>query len=400
MAHDVFISYSSKDKPTADAACAALEAQGIRCWIAPRDILPGSDWGETIVDAIHGSRALVLVFSANANLSQQIKREVERGANAGLPIVPFRIENVLPAKSLEYFLSTPHWLDAITPPLEQHLTYLAEVIRHILDDVPPPAASAIARNAGVLDRRGIIGAGIAGSALLVGLGYWVLRPSTPPSFVGRWTAEKMVLDPDTPNLFGSFAISAFVRSTIERQGLSGNLEVADLGQYKFNWSGADGGAVTADGSKLVFTSDYTHQQTALSLAIYNSDQATSFATQMGGQVGDSAIGLTAQNMDAVLMGRPSGSPDRGIGPLVGHWRSASGETGMLDKLTTSLDVTPEGRYSYRFDVAESGIWEATDGKWTRSAIGAAPVAGTYKFDDSNHVTCVSATGETVWKRVS
>jgi hypothetical protein len=46
MARDVFISYSSKDKPTADAVCATLEANGIRCWIAPRDVVPGSDWGE------------------------------------------------------------------------------------------------------------------------------------------------------------------------------------------------------------------------------------------------------------------------------------------------------------------------------------------------------------------
>jgi hypothetical protein len=138
MAHDVFISYSSKDKPTADAACAVLESKGIRCWIAPRDIMPGDDWGETIVEAIHNSRAFVLVFSANANLSQQIKREVERAVNAGLPIIPLRIENVMPAKSLEYFLSTPHWLDAFTPPLENHLAYLADVIRRILDGRPPP----------------------------------------------------------------------------------------------------------------------------------------------------------------------------------------------------------------------------------------------------------------------
>ena len=56
MAHDVFISYSSKDKLIADAACAILESKGIRCWIAPRDILPGADWGESIVDALE-SRA-------------------------------------------------------------------------------------------------------------------------------------------------------------------------------------------------------------------------------------------------------------------------------------------------------------------------------------------------------
>jgi hypothetical protein len=41
MEFDVFISYSHQDKPTADAACATLEAEGIRCWIAPRDVAPG-----------------------------------------------------------------------------------------------------------------------------------------------------------------------------------------------------------------------------------------------------------------------------------------------------------------------------------------------------------------------
>ncbi|HXQ15450.1 MAG TPA: toll/interleukin-1 receptor domain-containing protein [Caulobacteraceae bacterium] len=42
--HDVFISYSSKDKTTADAICALLERDGAKCWIAPRDILPGEAW--------------------------------------------------------------------------------------------------------------------------------------------------------------------------------------------------------------------------------------------------------------------------------------------------------------------------------------------------------------------
>lgn len=132
MAHDVFVSYSTKDKSTADAICAALEANGIRCWIAPRDILPGSDWGESIIDAIHACRAMVLVFSGNSNASSQIKREIERAVNACIPVLPFRIEDVLPSKTLEYFISTQHWLDALTPPLEQHLQYLATTMRAIL----------------------------------------------------------------------------------------------------------------------------------------------------------------------------------------------------------------------------------------------------------------------------
>src|SRR6185437_11839224 len=139
MAHDIFISYSSKDKTAADAACAVLESRGLRCWIAPRDITPSADWSESIVDAIQNARVFLLVFSGQANESPQIKREVERAVNRGLPIIPLRIENVVPGKSLEYFLSTPHWLDAFTPPLDQHLTYLADVIRHILEgETLPP----------------------------------------------------------------------------------------------------------------------------------------------------------------------------------------------------------------------------------------------------------------------
>src|SRR6185312_14391296 len=139
VAQDVFISYSSRDKPAADAVCATLEGRGIRCWIAPRDILPGTEWGASIVSAIDSSKVMVLVFSASANASQQVRREVERAVNKGLIIVPLRIEDVLPAESLEYFLGTPHWLDAMTPPLEHHLEYLADSVAFLLGRGEQPA---------------------------------------------------------------------------------------------------------------------------------------------------------------------------------------------------------------------------------------------------------------------
>lgn len=136
MAHDVFISYSHQDKPFADAVCSSLEGDGIRCWIAPRDVLPGADWTESILAALVGCRAVVLVFSTHANQSIQVRREVERAVNKGKIIVPFRVENVLPAGSLEYTLSTTHWLDAITPPLEQHLRTLRSTLRGFFAEVP------------------------------------------------------------------------------------------------------------------------------------------------------------------------------------------------------------------------------------------------------------------------
>jgi TIR domain len=132
VGHDIFISYAANDKPTADAACVALEANGVRCWVAPRDIVPGMDWGEAIVNAINECQIMVLVFSSVANESPQIKREVERAAHRGIPIIPFRIQDVSPCKSLEYFISTPHWLDALTPPMEKHLQYLVKSVKVLL----------------------------------------------------------------------------------------------------------------------------------------------------------------------------------------------------------------------------------------------------------------------------
>lgn len=132
MSHDVFISHSSMDKPTADAICAALESSKISCWIAPRDIVPGSNWGEAIIDAINGSRLMVFVFSSHSNHSSQVMREIERAVHHGLPIIPIRIEDVRPSKALEYFLSVPHWLDALTPPLQAHLSKLKPTVQSLL----------------------------------------------------------------------------------------------------------------------------------------------------------------------------------------------------------------------------------------------------------------------------
>src|SRR5262245_60646484 len=132
MAHDVFISYSKLDRTVADAAVAVLESRGIRCWSAPRNATLGIDWSEEIVDAIGRAAMMVLIYSANANESQQVKREVERAVNHGLPVIPFRIEDVPMSKALEYFISSPHWLDAYPSPRNSHFEQLADTIqRHI-----------------------------------------------------------------------------------------------------------------------------------------------------------------------------------------------------------------------------------------------------------------------------
>ena len=129
MSHDTFISYATEDKAVADAMCHHLEQRGLRCWIAPRDVRPGEDYAAEIVDAISASRALVLVFSANANASKHVKNEVERAVSHGIPVIPFRTQDVQPAKSLELFLGARHWLDAMTRPMEAHFEKLAQHLK-------------------------------------------------------------------------------------------------------------------------------------------------------------------------------------------------------------------------------------------------------------------------------
>jgi hypothetical protein len=141
MAHDVFISHSVKDERVADAVVAKLEAESVSCWVAPRDVVPGADWGESIINAIESSRIMILIFSQNANASPQIKREVERAVDKGVYIIPFRVDNIKPTRSLEYFISAAQWMDAFSPPLERHLDNLAKTVKSVIKSPPLPGAN-------------------------------------------------------------------------------------------------------------------------------------------------------------------------------------------------------------------------------------------------------------------
>jgi len=131
---DVFISYSSIDKAAADTVCSVLEQNGISCWIAPRNITPGVDFAEAIIDGLRSSKVFVLVYSSNSNNSKQVIREVDRAVDSGLPVINLRLEDVPLSKQLEYYLSSVHWLDAMTPPLEEHVNKLSGVVKIFLEN--------------------------------------------------------------------------------------------------------------------------------------------------------------------------------------------------------------------------------------------------------------------------
>lgn len=112
MTHDVFISYSSKNSQAAKAICHVLEQQHIKCWIAPRDIPAGSDYGDLIDEAILSCKVFVIIFSEPASMSQWVKGELNLAFSEGKYIVPFRIDQTPLKGAMRVILNQSHWIDA------------------------------------------------------------------------------------------------------------------------------------------------------------------------------------------------------------------------------------------------------------------------------------------------
>ena len=128
MPHDVFLSYASTDRAAAEAICAALETRGIRCWVAPRDVPAGADWGEAILTAIGRAHAMVLVLSRSTANSVHVRNEVVTAVSQSLALVPVRIEDCQPSGALRLHLAGSHWVNVYPAPVEQHADVLATVI--------------------------------------------------------------------------------------------------------------------------------------------------------------------------------------------------------------------------------------------------------------------------------
>lgn len=112
MNPDVFICYSSQDMEAAQAICHVLEQNEIRCWMAPRDIPPGSDYGDIIDDAIKSCKVVVVIFSETAAESQWVKGELNIAFEEQKTIIPFRIDRTPLKGQNRVMLNKTHWIDA------------------------------------------------------------------------------------------------------------------------------------------------------------------------------------------------------------------------------------------------------------------------------------------------
>jgi TIR domain len=409
MPHDAFISYSTHDKAAADATCAALEGSGIRCWIAPRDIMPGAEWGEAIIDGINGCRVVILIFSANANESPQIRREIERAVNKGVPIIPLRIQDIAPTRSLEYFIGTVHWLDALTPPLESHLRRLVETVKALLQiDPAPPRLAAPRGVSGVAAPR--IGANsrtaVAVALAVLGIvaiaaGIWWFAPAkapppqaagtAPPQSATPPQAQAALPQPTQPQPPAPAAAKPTVDPILV--GTFAHDSVIDDYDWRFVYS------ITAEGAYRLVTTveeDGTYQSGNGRYRTINKRGRVRTGTYRA--VGNGAIEVKGATVAAIFYPTQPAGPINPANPvMLGTWRAATVQSGVTWTLT--IENRPDGTYHYQGRAEDNGTCAASDQHWrTTSAVTAQSNAGAYRVVDARDVEITGTSGPVIWQR--
>lgn len=175
----IFISHSSKDGKVAGTLCTAIEARGHRCWIASRDVHPGQNFQDAIVEAIHSARLMILVFSQNANNSHEIKKEIALAGQQRLTVIPVRVEDVVPSGGFLYELATRQWIDLF----DNWESAVETVVRRIdavsagpehLDRIPGPPSPPVPRPRRPAGRVLLAGAALAALLAASPLAYRLL----------------------------------------------------------------------------------------------------------------------------------------------------------------------------------------------------------------------------------
>jgi hypothetical protein len=137
LSRDVFISYASQDAAVADSMVETLESHGFTCWMAPRDVVPGSLYADEIVGAINDAKVVVLILSEHSVASAHVGKEIERASSKRRRIIAFHVDTAPLTRAFEYFLSESQWIDVGTSRTEAAAAKLVEAVRRHLEPSAP-----------------------------------------------------------------------------------------------------------------------------------------------------------------------------------------------------------------------------------------------------------------------
>ncbi len=198
MAGEIFISYRRADMAWAKLLHDQLKAEGVEAWYDAQ-IGAGQDWRVATANALEASQIFVLLFTANAALSQDIAKELAAATLENKLIIPVRLENIAPKGAFLYELASRNWINAFEnteAKLEELAKGLAQLVRTGSrdDSVLPFERSVGSKPAPPARKHKYIPALIAGAAIVtaavVGGLYWqhtrsAASPSQPQPTASR-----------------------------------------------------------------------------------------------------------------------------------------------------------------------------------------------------------------------
>mgnify|MGYP000048924360 FL=1 len=113
MIHDVFISYSRKDKNVIGEICSLFDKYSITYWLDTNEVHMGGKFMEDIVDAINASSIVLFISSVDSNHSIYTAKEVAFAFNAGKYIIPYKIDDSSFSKNLQFVMTDLNCINAV-----------------------------------------------------------------------------------------------------------------------------------------------------------------------------------------------------------------------------------------------------------------------------------------------
>jgi hypothetical protein len=137
----VYLTSAPEDRVMATAVTESLgRPSRLRVLGTLRNLPEGIPWAESVGQSIQRACAVVVLFSAHANASAPILRELIFATNAGVPIVCLRLDHAEPSGFAAQLLNGCQWIEAFGRSLDQVLQRLSTAIESLVTEQQDPAS--------------------------------------------------------------------------------------------------------------------------------------------------------------------------------------------------------------------------------------------------------------------
>lgn len=110
-----FICYSRRDSGLVERICAALEMQGVSCWMDKESIAGSDVWRRSVVEGIRETDGVIFFASESSYQSTHVARELTVASEQFKRILPVRLDDSAPVGEFVLLLAGIQWVRYSAP---------------------------------------------------------------------------------------------------------------------------------------------------------------------------------------------------------------------------------------------------------------------------------------------